>query len=524
MRVFKKLLVVLLSAMLILNVSACTNLVDKNKPFVDNDEFYVIKMLMPVVSLPTKKAFQDVNRKLNELVRKEINAEVEIQYFILGEYPNQANVQVGSGTPLDLIWTNSTSYYTFLEAEALYPMNNLFNYAPTLYQTFDEQIWAQVTHSDGKIYAAPNMQILPRTAGMVVRDESLFIEYMHSVLNIEGFMDKGFEEQEAAINTYCTNRSLEEQYDLLAGYLDWLKAEDKGFGGISYGVFATQFMETFFGYDDLTVGLGVPGVVRASDTAEGGIEVFNQFKTDEFKFMIDKMVEWQKNNYIPRDITEGGYSNTNLDISPASTWKPGARTERVENGVKKYETIFKFGTPHYLQSYIQGTMWSIVETSQNPARTMKFLELLHTNKEIHNLLKYGIEDVNYKLVNEGKQASLINRSGYSMAAPSWILGNEFIGIPADFQPVDIYEQTEEINESTPISDIIGFVFDRNPVALEIQNCAAISATYLPRFEMGIDYGQDPGLYNEFLQSLDKAGAEKIIKEKQRQLNAWLAKK
>lgn len=523
MKVFKKLLAIVLTGLLSLNLWACSDLVDKDKPFIDNDEFYVIKMLMPVVSMPTQKAFQDVNRALNELVRKEINAEVEIQYFILGEYPNQANVQVGAGTELDLVWTNSTSYYTFLEAESLYPMNDLFQYAPTLYNTFDEQIWAQVTHSDGKIYAAPNMQILPRTAGMVVRDEALFIEYMSGVLNINGFMDKEFEEQETAINDYCTNLTLAGQFDLLAGYLDWLETGDKGYGGISYGVFATQFMETFFGYDDLTVGLGVPGAVRASDTAEGGIEVFNQFKTDEFKFMIDKMVEWQNKGYIPRDITEGGYSNTNLDISPASTWKPGARTEREENGVKKYETIFKFGTPHYLQSYIQGTMWSIVETSQNPARAMKFLELLHTNEEIHNLLKYGIEGVNYKLVNDGKQASLINRSGYSMAPPSWILGNEFIGMPADFQPVDIYEQTAEINETTPISDVIGFVFDRNPVALEIQNCAAISATYLPRFEMGIDYGQDPGLYEEFLEELDKAGADKIIAEKQRQLNEWLAK-
>lgn len=528
MKKIKNLIAACLCAVLMFSAVGCTpHIVDEN--FTDDlSQFYEIKMMIPVVSMPEKKAANAVIQKINQVLKQKINAGITLEYYMLNEFNGQASARIGSGEPVDLVWTNAANFYTFLEAEALYPLDKLIDkYAPDVKKEFDAQLWNQVRHSDGKIYAIPNLQILPRTAGISFRDEDLFIEFMAAELGDSTLTEKVFAQQEIIINDYCTALTLENKFKLLEDYMDYLKSTGQGNGGLAYGLMLNFFLETFLGYDDLTLGAGIPGVVSAYDDGTDGIKVFNQFETPEFKYIVEKMVEWQNKGYIPSDILQGSYDNTRLDLVPASTWKPSYRTERnVKEGVdyvKKYETVFKFGTPHYLQSYIQGTMWTVSATSDNPARSLSLVELLFNDSEVHDLFKYGIKDVNYTLVNDEKQAKTTDRSGYTAPIPGWCLGNQFIGTPADFEAVDVFEQMAKVNDETKVSAVIGFVFDRNPVLTEIQNCSAISVDYMSRFEHGIDLKSNPNLLSEFISKLESGGATKIIKEKERQINAWLAK-
>jgi putative aldouronate transport system substrate-binding protein len=56
------------------------------------------------------------------------------------------------------------------------------------------------------------------------------------------------------------------------------------------------------------------------------------------------------------------------------------------------------------------------------------------------------------------------------------------------------------------------------VQSEISQCQSVRQEYLPALELGT---VDPdAVLPEFLDKLDKAGAQKIVDEMQKQINAW----
>jgi putative aldouronate transport system substrate-binding protein len=78
-----------------------------------------------------------------------------------------------------------------------------------------------------------------------------------------------------------------------------------------------------------------------------------------------------------------------------------------------------------------------------------------------------------------------------------------------------------MNAAAKPSVILGFAFNPEPVQSELAQCASVVQEYWPALELGT---VDPNtVMPEFLDKLDKAGAQKIIDEMQKQLNAWKGK-
>lgn len=68
----------------------------------------------------------------------------------------------------------------------------------------------------------------------------------------------------------------------------------------------------------------------------------------------------------------------------------------------------------------------------------------------------------------------------------------------------------------------GFVFDQTNVRTEIANCKAVYDEYWMALLLGL-FGEDTQTeYQNFLTKLKDAGGDKIIAEKQRQINEWKA--
>lgn len=507
----KKLMSCLIACVFIFWGTSCKD--DGPAAALDNGEFYTIEMYLPVQSATTPLDMDVVEEELNKILKEKINAEVKFTVFNMNEYAGKTSTAISANTKIDLIFTNFERLFFYLDMDALYPMDELFKagYGDAVWNDLasigedGKRLWEQVRYSDGHIYAAPNIQILPRTAGFTMTDMELFDRWL-----------KETDTEESAL----ASLNLEGVFDTVEAYMQWLKDNKLGNGGQTYGVEIPYFMETFLTYDDLCMGMGVPGVVDVS--AEGSPVVINQFKSEKFKYMLQRLNTWYGSenghkNYIPAG--DAVMDSRNCDIMSARTWKPD-EVYSVRKGSKTvYTKTYQFGKSYYYQSYIMGTMWSIPATSENPGRAMKFLNLLHSDKEIHNLLKYGIEGTHYTLNDKGQATSLAN-SRYNNEAIRWVLGNELIGYPTNLQSTDIFEKVNNINNSTKLSPVIGFMFDRTPVLTEIQACTAVSSKY---WNMIGPKNYSETNYNSFIQELEKAGAQKIIDEKQKQLDAWLAK-
>ncbi len=96
---------------------------------------------------------------------------------------------------------------------------------------------------------------------------------------------------------------------------------------------------------------------------------------------------------------------------------------------------------------------------------------------------------------------------------------------AVYEPMtlDYYTMATEFNENLPadrVSKTLGFVFNGESVATEVSAIDTVVAQYAGIIAAG---AQDPAeVLPKFLEDLNAAGIDKVVAEKQTQLDAWLA--
>ena len=117
----------------------------------------------------------------------------------------------------------------------------------------------------------------------------------------------------------------------------------------------------------------------------------------------------------------------------------------------------------------------------------------------------------------------VEGSGYSNAQFGWGYGTEFISYLQPGQPDDLWEQVKKINDETPLTGLIGFTFDATSVRQIIADCRAVSGEFMQALASA-EYDNKDEALAEFRQRLKAAGADEVVAEKQRQLNAWLESK
>lgn len=526
----KRILMFILAAVLLFTALSGCRRIEVDEDMTDNDEFYTIRMYLPFNTAIVPTGLRAIEEKVNEITKRELNAAIEITGYNYNEYVGKVNNEIASGVSFDLFFTNASSYQYNFNLDSMYPIGKIIDkYAPDVRDEFNAigNLMDQLVMPDGKTYALPNMQILPRSASMRVRDRDQYHTFLY---NYPDFSGKTLTEIEDIIAA----KDVEGKYDIIEAYMKYCRDNNLGSKGSTYGIDFSVHIETFMDMDDLCQGTGVPGAIYSNESLDenGKLTIINQFKEEDFRAAVLRATSWYDQGYIPRNASQVTMGVDNVDIWPYTTWKPSEISAYASGGVTKYMSVERFGEPVYKQSYIMGTMWSVSKTSKNAARAVKFLNLLHTNSEVHNLLKFGVEGTHYELLQpKGDTPGIVRsftNSNYNNSDSRWILGNEMLGYITEEQSPTIWQETKAINEGALVPEFIGFVFDRRPVINEIQACNAVFGEYTNRFKHGKDYreysGQYQTLYDEFIAKMDKAGAQKIIDEKQKQLDEWLASK
>jgi putative aldouronate transport system substrate-binding protein len=199
-------------------------------------------------------------------------------------------------------------------------------------------------------------------------------------------------------------------------------------------------------------------------------------------------------------------------------WKPGGLAEvSAKNG---YEVVGAPISPTIIKTAgITATINSIVASSKNPERAMMLIELVNSDKELFNLLSFGFENEHYKKIDDNT-IEVVKDTKYS--ALNWVFGNVFNGYLVKGQEKDTWEQTKEMNKNGKPSVALGFSFDAAPVKTELAQCQTVIDEYLPG--LGCGASDISKKLPEFIQKLKAAGADAIITETQKQLDAWKTSK
>ena len=142
---------------------------------------------------------------------------------------------------------------------------------------------------------------------------------------------------------------------------------------------------------------------------------------------------------------------------------------------------------------------------------------MNSDKELYNLICFGIKDKHYTLTEEGK-CKLIENSGY-YPNHQWKYGNQFNAFVLEGMDANVYEETQKMNDEAAKSPLLGFTFDRSAVNNEIAQVSSVQGEY-----QSIDKGFDaPENYmDDFKRRMEEAGQREILAEVQRQIDEFVA--
>lgn len=438
---------------------------------------------------------EQVQNEMNKILKEKINATIKLNPIDWGSYEQKMNVMNGAGENYDLAFTapwinnyfQNVSKGAYIELDAL-----LDRYGPQLKASIPTPVW-DAARVNGKIYGSINWQIVAMPYGVTV-PKTLIEKYDIDLNAIAKYED--FEPYLAA---------WQEDYTPLS----YAKGGADGFTN----------QPPYFGMDSIG-GDDSVGWIRLDDP---DLTVINQYETEEFKQFVNLARKWYQAGYVPKDAALRTASQNQADTKAGklplfafgTPVKPGVEAETQAS--LGYDVVAKALSPAIITTNRAiATMTAISATSKNPERAMMFLELINTDKALYNLLCYGIENRHYKKVADNVIEPLPD-SGYNPGA-DWAFGNQFNAYYTTPDAVGNWEATAKLNAEAQTSPLLGFSFDAEPIQSELAQTASILAEYKDSLTSGT---ADPGkLLPEMLNKLQQGGADKIIAEKQRQIDAW----
>lgn len=438
---------------------------------------------------------QEVVAEFNKLTTEKIGAKVEVTFINFGSWFDQINLMLSGGGEVDMFPVFVTPLSSFVNKGQLMALDDLMEqYGSGIREAVDES-YIECGRVDGKLYGITTNRDLAAYYGIYMRKDlcekyNIDYENMDSLEKVEAAL-RVIKENEPDIYPLATSNS----------------------GNI---------IERW-GWDSLGDDLGV-----LMDYGQN-LDVVNLYETQEFASFVQTTRRWAEDGLImpdPLNSTETGNDiiKAGKAFAEMAALKPGYEAQAQK--ATGYEIVSsQIIKPYAITSNVQKVMWTITNTCENPDKAMQILNMMYSDPEVSNLLIYGIEGKHYKIVNEADgvigypEGVTRDNTGY-IGELGWAWPNEFIAYVWEGDEADIWQQQDAFNRNALKSKALGFVFNSEPVKTEYTVCTNVVAKYLNGLLCG---ALDPEeALPKFNQELKDAGIEKIIEEKQKQLDAWEA--
>lgn len=439
------------------------------------------------------------------LVQDEINKilapkglKVNVNQVAAGAYMQQQNLVLSSNEKVDLMLTFPNTYISLVAQNKIQEIGPLLDkYGTAVKESLGK--FLQGSMVNGKIYGVRPFTDLACGGGLVIRKD-IVDKYQLDFSNVKGLADftsvfQAIKDKEpnAPILTY-SNASM-----------GWLEYE------MQYHV--TKLNDYF-------------GVIMPED--EDTYKVSNIFESQYYADMLKLMREWYTKGYFMKDVATATDDmrqliKANRAYSFVEPTKPGLEVQETSSCGMPMVIVEYLGQPQSQTSMITLFQWVVPNGSENPEKAVQLLNEMYSNADIVNLLAYGIEGKHYEKKADGTIGFLEGKnsdnSGYYVNS-SWMMGNGMLSHVWTGGSPDLWKQMKEFNEKATVSKVMGFSYDATPVKTEV---AALTSAY-GQYKRALESGSvDPNkVLPEMLAKLKASGLEKVIAEKQKQLDAWKA--
>lgn len=444
----------------------------------------------------SEEACAEIAAAVSEITQKKFNTTVEISRYDFATYVDQVQTELASGEKIDLLGgVSDLSVPSAASQGQVLALDDLLaSDGQGILSDISKEDLAS-TSIDGKVYAVRNNKELGLGLGYVCNTEmleSLGVDYSNvkTEADLEPIL-KAAKEKYPDVYPIASDSGNMNEYMIP---IDWL--------GRDFGVLMNAF-------DD-------------NDT-----EVVNLYTSDEYYELCKRRHEWQKEGLIMPDASINTESSASLlgsgkAFCASTETKPGIEAQWERNtGIDV--TVINI-VDYYTMTSCLNNYWYIPYTSEQPERAMQVLNEMYTNPDVANLLIYGIEGKYYEFTDKENgviqypEGASSDSLGWTITA--WHFPNELIAYKWVTDGKDIWDETIQFNKDCHPSQAKGFVWDSTDVTNEIVACT----TVMNKYRAGLNSGDvDPDtVWDQMKAEYEEAGIDKILTEKQKQLDEWLA--
>jgi putative aldouronate transport system substrate-binding protein len=448
----------------------------------------------------TPKNLAAVNAEASKYLTEKINATIEIRPIDWGNYTTKTNLMFASGETFDYMFTASWMHEADQAAKGqIIPLDDLINqYAPDYLATVPQDV-REAGFVNGKAYGLTGNKEWAADKGMV-------------------FAKKIADKYGISTDTIKTLSDLTPYLEKIKnGEPDMVPIQCRSADSPMVGQMSTN------AYDMLGDG---PVVISR---AAGDTKVINMYEQADFMAAAKLAREWFTKGYFNKDAASTK-EMTYLAVKAGKaagynqSGKPGlAFQESRQAGM---EMIYiPLDKPYMTTADAASAILAVPNTAKDPARSVMFGNLLHKDKYLVNLLNWGIEGQDYVKVSDnvikypdGMDAT---NSTYNLNM-NWLMGNQLLDYTWNTDDPDLYTLYKPFNDSADRSAALGFTFDPSNVKNEVAAFENVRAQYDGAIFTG---SLDPEkTIPQAIKALKAAGMDRVIAEKQKQLDAFIAAK
>lgn len=447
-----------------------------------------------------------VEEGVNAITEKEINTHVTLKYIEVGSYTQQLGLAVAGNEKVDICITTpipGSNFSSLIAQNQLMPLDDLLTqYAPEAKTLLGDYL--KGTTVNGKIYALPNYRNMASDVYLLARKDIVEGVGMGETFNnmktwseyetiLQAIKDKG---EVAGVGNTDT------EGNIMALPYVWLDTDN----------FADSTIYDTLGDSYKIIGVGEDG------------KVYSYFESEKYKAVLTRVQSWNQKGYIYADAATSEESADNLIKTnvAASIIKAGEMgVEAALKGTSGYDILSKkLATPPLTTGSLTKFDWAIPVCSTAPEAAAKFLNLMFTNKDINNLLAWGVEGRDYVVVDGvAKYPEGVTPDKVAYHTADFLYGNQFLVTPWDGNEANARDIELASFKSAALSPFLGFSCDTTKVANQLTAINNVLGEFKGGLESGVLGMKE---YDAFIKKLKDAGIDQVVAEYQTQLDAWKA--
>ncbi|MDD7266554.1 MAG: ABC transporter substrate-binding protein [Lachnospiraceae bacterium] len=422
-------------------------------------------------------------KKVNDYIGPKIGAHVDVDVISWGDWDAKRNTIVTANEPFDLIFGNGGTFAKDVKLGALADITEFLGADSKLKKLIPADYWKALT-IDGKCYGVPTY-----------KDSSITQYFVWDKAMLDKYEVKDFEK----IN------SLEAAEPVLKKITDGEKKAS--FPLAKTGVY--QILDT---YDSFGLGLPFIGVKYNDKTGK----VVNKLEQADVQAELAALKKMFDGGVINQDAF------TTAEVQPAGTicsiaqgWPMAAKT--AWGPARGAEAVVSRYTPTMLNNdSVLGSVNSVSANSKHKKEAVALLELINDDSKLRDMFFYGEPDVDFKYV-DGK----VERINKEWKMAGYTQGTFFNVTQTVDTKENQWDEVKKLNEEAEPSVLLGFQLDNSSIEAQIANMTQIWASDSAELLTGV---KDPKTaIEEINKKMKEAGMDDVIKECQKQVDAFLAK-